>query len=169
MKNWQKNLLFVLFSFLFSAIGIVFAKLYIRKNGNPLKQSDVIIVANTDTLGSVQSSIDTTTNWQQPSNTTNPTPLPALEQNTSASIESAPTSSFEASQGQYLVIVGRFKQTNNANNALAQLKSLGYTNAFPFKKAGLINISAGHFSKSEAQSIIEKLSTNNINAVISHE
>jgi hypothetical protein len=64
MKNWLKNLLFVLFSFVFLGIGIFVAQLFINEKGNPLNDPNFLAHTPVDSTPVSNSLlVDSTQNW----------------------------------------------------------------------------------------------------------
>ena len=76
MKNWLKNLLFVLFSFVFLGVGMVVAEFFIREKGNPLKDPNFLADTPPDTTVIAKNIVpDSTEGWGTDSSITVAKPL----------------------------------------------------------------------------------------------
>ena len=64
MKNWLKNLLFVLFSFVFLGVGMLIANIFVHEKGNPLKDPNFLAEASIDSTTLTSSlPVDSTDGW----------------------------------------------------------------------------------------------------------
>jgi cell division septation protein DedD len=163
MKNWLKNLLFVLFSFIFLGLGILVAEIFIREKGNPLKDpnflastpdTDTLSVTNITTLDSTQGWVNDTIDLSEP-----------LPQNTES--KQVITNSIEKKD--YLVITGMYGQKANANREVQKLKDYGYSEAHSFRKSSMDAVSAGYFGKEEAENIASELKNKGFQAIVKHQ
>jgi cell division septation protein DedD len=158
MKNWLKNLLFVLFSFLFLGFGMLLAEIFIRKKGNPLKDPNFLVESTTDTAFVITDTLSTITDdWSKDTITSLQAPQQTPEKETLKS------------NNDYLVIVGIFGKKSNANREVQKLKDLGYKNAYSFPKSSLDVVSAGQFSQEEAQNIASSLKSKGYDTVVKHQ
>lgn len=162
MKNWLKNLLFVLFSFIFLGLGMLVAEVFIREKGNPLKDpnflaqtpTDTVSITNITTLDSTQGWVNDTIDLSEP--------IPQSTENKQLSNNSN-------DDKEYLVITGMFGQKGNANREIEKLKELGYSEAYSFRKSSMNAVSAGHFEKEEAQNVAKTLKNKGFQAIVKHE
>jgi ribosomal protein L7/L12 len=162
MKNWLKNLLFVLFSFIFLGLGMLVAEIFIRKNGNPLKDPNFLAEAPADTVNITNiTSIDSTQGWVNDTID--------LSSTTTQNSENKEVTKKIDTKKEYLVITGMFGQKANANREIQKLKGLGYDEAYSFLKSSMNAVSAGHFSKDEAQNIASELKKKGFQTIIKHE
>ena len=167
MKNWLKNLLFVLFSFVFLGVGMLVANIFIHQKGNPLKDPNFLAEAPVDTT-TINSSlpVDSTDGWlgdtvQVPEPIVKiPEPEIKLEP-IKESFTDIPKHS-----GDYDVIIGIFGEHSNANKQIKKLKSFGYENAYSYTKSSMDVVSAGQFDKNEAQKIASDLNDKGFDAII---
>ena len=167
MKNWLKNLLFVLFSFVFLGVGMLVANIFIHQKGNPLKDPNFLAEAPVDTT-TINSSlpVDSTDGWlgdtvQVPEPIVKiPEPEIKLEP-IKESFTDIPKHS-----GDYDVIIGIFGEHSNANKQIKKLKSFGYENAYSYAKSSMDVVSAGQFDKNEAQKIASDLNNKGFDAII---
>lgn len=173
MKNWFKNLLFVLFSFVFLGLGVLIAELLIREKGNPLKDPDFLTDNSVDTntldTTTILPSIDSTQYWKKSSTISLPPPTQKLQKTVSKKpkIERfIPKSNHKKA---YLVITGMFRQKANMNREIKKLKAMGYTNAYSFSRLSLNAVSAGHFEKAEAQKVVAALKRKGFQAIVKHQ
>ena len=163
MKNWLKNLLFVLFSFVFLGVGMVVAEFFIRKNGNPLKDPNFLADTPPDTTFIAKNIVpDSTEGWGTDSSVTTAKPL--LETKRESFEEEK-----KSQQGDYQVIIGIFGERSNANREVKKLKALGYNDAFSFSKLSMDVVCAGLFSKTEAERISSELKDKGFDAIIKHQ
>ncbi|PWK17440.1 sporulation related protein [Arcicella aurantiaca] len=162
MKNWLKNLLFVLFSFIFLGFGMLVAEIFIREKGNPLKDpnflaqtpSDTVTITNITTLDSTQGWINDTIDLSEPA-----------PQNT----ENKQVITKSSEQKDYLVITGMYGQKANANREVKKLKDFGYSEAHSFRKSSMDAVSAGYFGKEEAENIASELKNKGFQAIVKHQ
>jgi cell division septation protein DedD len=160
MKNWLKNLLFVIFSFVFVGVGMLIANIFIHEKGNPLKNPNFLAENPIDSI-TIQSSlpIDSTDGW-----------LGDTVQVPEPGIKKAPLKDFfndiPKKSGDYDVIIGIFGEHSNANKQIKKLKDFGYDNAYSFKKSSMNVVSAGRFDKNEAQKITSNLNDKGFDAIV---
>ena len=148
MKNWIKNLLFVLFSFVFLGIGIFVAQLFIHEKGNPLKDPNFLADATVDSTSAPNSlPIDSTEIW------TNDTVQLNKPVTKKKETEKEIFDTEIKSTGDYLIIIGIFGKRSNANREVKKLRAMGYTSAYLFSKLSMDMVSAGQFKKKEAEKI----------------
>jgi cell division septation protein DedD len=163
MKNWLKNLLFVLFSFVFLGVGMVVAEFFIREKGNPLKDPNFLVDNSTDTTAMItKSTVDSTDGWEADSTLTLAKPL--LESQKEDFVENKKTI-----RGDYQVIIGIFGERSNANREVKKLKAMGYNDAYSFSKLSMDVVSAGLFQKSEAEKIASELKDKGFDAIVKHQ
>lgn len=163
MKNWQKNLLFVLFSFIFMGVGIVVAEFFIREKGNPLKDPNFLVDTLTDTTISAKNIVpDSTEGWETDSIITITKPLTEVKRESSIK-ETKPQ------HVDYQVIIGIFSKRINANSEVQKLKALGYHDAFRFSKLSKDVVSAGLYEKSEAEKVASELKKKGFDVIIKHQ
>lgn len=160
MKNWLKNLLFVLFSFVFLGIGIFVAQLLINEKGNPLK--DPSFLAN--------SPIDSTTiSTSFPFDSTQILTNDTVQINEPFIKKEPKKEIFDReikSSGDYLVIIGIFGERANANIEVKKLKNIGYKSAYRFSKSSMDLVSAGQFGKQEAEKIALELKNKGYETIV---
>jgi cell division septation protein DedD len=160
MKNWFKNLLFVIFSFVFLGVGMLIANIFIHEKGNPLKDPNFLAENPIDST-TLQSSlpIDSTDGWL---GDTVQVPEPEIKK------DSLKDSSNDIPQksGDYDVVIGIFGEHSNANKQIKKLKDFGYDNAYSFKKSSMNVVSAGRFDKNEAQKIASNLNNKGFDAIV---
>jgi cell division septation protein DedD len=163
MKNWLKNLLFVLFSFVFLFVGMVVAEFFIREKGNPLKDPNFLADIPADTTVITRNIIpDSTEGWETDSVVVIEKPLP--EPKKEIIVENKKPQS-----GDYHVIIGIFGERSNANREVKKLKALGYSEAHTYSKSSMDVVSAGLFQKSEAESIASELKDKGFDAIVKHQ
>ncbi|MEA5459301.1 SPOR domain-containing protein [Arcicella sp. LKC2W] len=162
MKNWLKNLLFVLFSFIFLGLGMLVAEIFIREKGNPLKDPNFLAQTPVDTVTITNiTALDSTQGWVNDTiDLSAPTPQ---------STETKPVTTKSNKEKEYLVITGMFGQKANANREIKKLKDLGYADAYIFSKSSMNAVSAGHFEKEEAQNVAQTLKNKGFQAIVKHE
>jgi hypothetical protein len=163
MKNWLKNLLFVLFSFVFLGVGMVVAEFFIREKGNPLKDPNFLVDTPTDTTAVItKNTLDSTDGWEADSSLTLVKPL--LETKKESFVEKK-----IPQRGDYQVIIGIFGERSNANREVKKLKAMGYNDAFSFSKLSMDVVSAGLFQKSEAEKVASNLKEKGFDAIVKHQ
>ncbi len=151
MKNWLKNLLFVIFSFVFLGVGMVVAEIFIREKGNPLKDPNFLAEPPADTTSSFP--IDSTQGWMGDTVTIDDKYI-KKEQLTE---KAKPSNTKMTVTGDYDVVVGMYGEKANAERQIKKLKELGYQNAYSYLKASMSVVSAGQYNEDEAQKIKTKL------------
>ena len=163
MKNWLKNLLFVLFSFVFLGVGMVVAEFFIREKGNPLKDPNFFGDTPTDTMVITENIVpDSTERWQTDSVKIITKPL--LETKRENFVKQNKTQIAD-----YQVIIGIFSKLSNANREVKKLKSMGYDNASSFSKLSRHVVSAGLYQKSEAEKIAFELKNRGFDVIVKHQ
>lgn len=163
MKNWLKNLIFVLFSFVFLGVGMGVAELLIREKGNPIKDPNFLADIPHDTTVVAKNIVpDSTEGWETNSAVTIDKPL--FEVKRENFVEQK-----KPQKADYQVIIGIFGKPSNANREVKKLKSLGYHEAFSFSKLSMDVVSAGLFQKSEAERIASELKNKGFDAIIKHQ
>ncbi len=163
MKNWLKNLLFVLFSFVFLGVGIVVAEFFIREKGNPLKDPNFLVDYPADTTMITKNIVpDSTEGWETDS--VNIIAKPLLETTRENFVEKK-----KPQRGDYQVIIGIFGERSNANQEVKKLKAMGYNEAFSFSKLSMNVVSAGLYQKSEAEKIASELKNKGFDAIVKHQ
>lgn len=163
MKNWLKNLLFVLFSFVFSGVGMVVAEFFIREKGNPLKDPNFLLDTPTDTIVIVKNIVpDSTEAWETDSVKIITKPLLETKRENIVREKKIQT-------GDYQVIIGIFSELSNANREVKKLKSMGYDDASSFSKLSRHVVSAGLYQKSEAEKIASELKNRGFDVIIKHQ
>jgi cell division septation protein DedD len=167
MKNWLKNLLFVIFSFVFLGVGMLIANIFIHEKGNPLKDPNFLAEAPADTTTLNPSlPIDSTDGWlgdtvQVPEPIVK-IPKPEIKvEPIKESFTDTPKQS-----GDYDVIIGIFGEHSNANKQIKKLKNFGYENAYSYTKSSMDVVSAGQFDKNEAQKIALDLNNKGFDAIV---
>ncbi len=174
MKNWLKNLLFVIFSFVFLGVGMLVANIFIHEKGNPLKDPNFLADTPVDSTTLITSlPVDSTDGWmgdtvQVPESVVKvpsptvivPEPNVKIEHKKESFIENPKHS------GDYDVVIGIFGERSNANKQISKLKSFGYENAYSYTKSSMDVVSAGQFDKSEAQKIASDLNDKGFDAII---
>ncbi len=169
MKNWLKNLLFVIFSFVFLGVGMLVANIFIHQKGNPLKDPNFLadIPADSSTITS-SLPVDSTDGWlgdtvQVPEPIVkNPEPIVEIESKKESLITNSQHS------GNYDVVIGIFGNHSNANKQIKKLKDFGYDNAYSYTKSSMDVVSAGKFDKNEAQKIATDLNDKGFDAIVKH-
>lgn len=160
MENWLKNLLFVLFSFVFLGVGILVANIFIKEKGNPLKDPNFLAETPVDSTTLVASlPVDSTDGWLGDTVQV-PEPIAKIEPE---------KESFVAEQkhsGDYDVVIGIFRERSNANKQVKKLKKFGYDDAYTYSKLSMNVVSAGQFAKNEAQKIASDLNSKGFDAVV---
>ena len=147
MKNWLKNLLFVLFSFVFLGVGVFVAQLFIHEKGNPLKDPNFLADSSVDSIEVTASlPVDSTDGWLGDT-------VQVSEPDTEIEIKKDLLTKEPKSSGDYEVIIGIFGEKSNADKQVQKLKELGYNNAHHFSKSSMYVVSAGQFMKAEAEKI----------------
>lgn len=164
MKNWLKNLLFVLFSFIFLGVGIFVAQFFIYKNGNPLKDPNFFARSPLDSTTMLSNSlpVDSTQSW---TNDTLEVKEPIIKKETQKETFDEKIKS----SGNYLVITGRFGKRLNANREVEKLKAMGYKNAYIFSESLIDVVSAGQFGKNEAKKIALELKNKGYDTIVKHK
>ncbi len=167
MKNWLKNLLFVLFSFVFLGVGILVANIFIKEKGNPLKDPNFLAGIPVDsTMLTASLPIDSTDGWL---GDTVQVPEPVVKVPEPIAKIEPEKKSFVAEQkhsGDYDVVIGIFGERSNANKQVKKLKEIGYDNAYSYSKLSMNVVSAGQFTKKEAQKIASDLNSKGFDAVL---
>jgi cell division septation protein DedD len=167
MKNWLKNLLFVIFSFVFLGVGMLVANLFIHEKGNPLKDPNFLAEVSADSTDKTSSlPVDSTDGWlgdtvQVPEPMVK-TPVPETKV---APIKDSFTDTPKHS-GDYDVVIGIFGEHSNANKQIKRLKDFGYNNAYSYTKSSMDVVSAGQFDKNEAQKIASDLNDKGFDAIV---
>lgn len=160
MKNWLKNLLFVIFSFVFLGIGILVANIFIYEKGNPLKDPNFLVDNSIDSTTSTSLlSIDSTNDYRKnivPESVAKKQPIEESSINSSKQLRD------------YDVVVGIFGELPNASRQLKKLKNLGFDKAYSYSKSSLTVISAGQFTRTEAQRIALDLHNQGFDAMVKH-
>lgn len=147
MKNWLKNLLFVLFSFVFLGVGILVAQLFINEKGNPLKDPNFLADALVDSSPVSNSlSVDSTRGWINDT-------VQMKEITIEKEIKKEVGDKEIKSLGDYLVIIGVFRKESNAIREVKKLRTMGYTSAYLFSKSSMYEVSVGQFGKKKAKKI----------------
>lgn len=160
MKNWLKNLLFVIFSFVFLGVGILVANIFIHEKGNPLKDPNFLIDNAVDSTTLTTSlPIDSTAGWL--GDTIQVPELVAKKQPIKEAVSESPKQ-----VGDYEVVIGIFGEHSNANKQLKKLKDLGFDNAYSYSKSTMNVVSAGQFAKIEAQKIASDLQNRGFDAIV---
>jgi hypothetical protein len=160
MKNWLKNLLFVIFSFVFLGVGMLVANIFIREKGNPLKDPNFLADPPADTTSSFP--IDSTQGWMGDT-------VRVDEKYIKKEVftEQAKSSNAKMSaSGDYDVIIGIFGEKVNAERQINKLKELGYEKAYSFAKASMNVVSAGKYSENEAKEIKSKLENQGFDTIL---
>ena len=167
MKNWLKNLLFVLFSFVFLGVGILVANIFIKEKGNPLKDPNFLAETPVDsTMLTSSLPVDSTDGWlgdtvQVPEPVVKtPEPIAKVEPEKESFITEPKQS------GDYDVVIGIFGERSNVNKQVKKLKEIGYDNAYSYSKLSMNVVSAGQFTKKEAQKIASNLNSKGFDAVV---
>ena len=170
MKNWLKNLLFVLFSFVFLGVGILIANIFIKQKGNPLKDPNFLADVPVDsTLMKSSLTVDSTDGWI---GDTVQVPEPVVKIPSTnvkvpeTSIKIKPSIEEPKESGDYDVVIGIFGERSNANKQVKKLKKLGYYNAYSYSKLSKDVVSAGQFDKDEAQKIASDLKDKGFDAIV---
>jgi cell division septation protein DedD len=162
MKNWLKNLLFVIFSFAFLGVGMLIANIFIREKGNPLKDPNFLADTPVDTTTiSPSLPIDSTQGWMGDTVEVKDEYVKKVPKK-EAFIDTPKPS------GDYDVVIGIFGERSNANRQVKKLKELGYSSAYSFSKLSMDVVSAGQFEKEEAQKIAEDLKDKGFEAIAKH-
>ena len=167
MKNWLKNLLFVIFSFVFLGFGMVVANIFIQQKGNPLKDPNFLADTPTDSTALISSlPVDSTDGWlgdtvQVPEPVAK---IPKPEIKTEPVKESFTNT--PKRPGDYDVVIGIFGERSNANRQVKKLKEFGYNDAYSYSKLSMDVVSAGQFDKNEAQKIASDLSGKGFDAIV---
>ncbi len=163
MKNWLKNLLFVLFSFVFLGVGMVVAEFFIREKGNPLKDPNFLADVPTDTTATIiKSTADSTDGWEVDSSNLPARPL--LETKKENFIQNK-----NHQRGDYQVIIGIFGERSNANREVKKLIAMGYNDAYSFSRLRMNVVSAGSFQKSEAEKVASELKNKGFDVIVKHQ
>ena len=174
MKNWLKNLLFVLFSFVFLGVGMLIANVFIHEKGNPLKDPNFLAETPIDSTTLIASlPVDSTDGWL---GDTVQVPEPIAKIPESAVVVPTPTATIESKKepfvsekkrsGDYDIVIGIFGERSNANKQVKKLKDFGYSDAYSYSKLSMDVVSAGQFDKSEAQKIASDLNSKGFDAVV---
>jgi cell division septation protein DedD len=160
MKNWLKNLLFVIFSFVFLGVGMLIANIFIHEKGNPLKDPNFLAETPVDSTTITASlPIDSTDGWLGDTVQV-PEPVVKKQPIKESFIDTPPHS------GDYDVVIGIFGEHSNANKQLKKLKDFGYENAYSFSKSSMDVVSAGQFDKDEAQKVASDLNDKGFDAIV---
>ena len=163
MKNWLKNLLFVLFSFIFLGVGMVVAEFFIREKGNPLKDPNFLAETMPDTTVVAKNIVsDSTDGWQTDSVIT--IAKPSLETKKESIVAER-----KLQMGDYQVIIGIFSERSNAKREVEKLKTLGYHDAFSISKLSKSVVSAGLYQKSKAEMVASELKNKGFDAGVDFE
>ena len=167
MKNWLKNLLFVIFSFVFLGVGMLVANIFIEEKGNPLKDPNFLAETPADSITLIASlPIDSTDGWMGDTVQV-PEPMvktPEAETKTEPIKESFTNSPRRS--GDYDVVIGIFGEQSNANRQVKKLKEFGYNDAYSYLKSSMNVVSAGKFDKNEAKKIASDLNDKGFDAII---
>jgi cell division septation protein DedD len=162
MKNWLKNLLFVIFSFAFLGVGMLIANIFIHEKGNPLKDPNFLADTPPDTTSiSASLPIDSTQGWMGDT-------VEVKDEYVKKEPQKEAFIDTPKSSGDYDVVIGIFGERSNANRQVKKLKELGYNNAYSFSKLSMDVVSAGQFEKEEAQKIAEDLKDKGFEAIAKH-
>ena len=163
MRNWLKNLLFVLFSFAFLGVGMVVAEFFIREKGNPLKDPNFLMDIPTDTTAIAQNIVpDSTEGWDTDSVITIAKPI--VETEKESFVEDK-----KSQNADYQVIIGIFGERSNANREVKKLKAMGYQEAYSYSKLSMDVVSAGLYDKSKAEMIAAELKDKGFDAIVKHQ
>ena len=163
MKNWLKNLLFVLFSFVFLGVGIFVAQLFIHEKGNPLKDPNFLADSSVDSSKVAASlPVDSTDGWLGDTVQVSE-PDPETETKKDLLIKEPKSS------GDYEVIIGIFGEKSNADKQVKKLKELGYNRAYYFSKSSMYVVSAGQFMKTDAEKIALNLKNKAYEVIVKHK
>lgn len=169
MKNWLKNLLFVIFSFVFLGVGILVANIFIREKGNPLKDPNFLADSPVDTTTlTTFLPVDSTDGWL---GDTGQIPKPDVKVSEPIAKIKAKKESVVAEQKHsedYDVVIGIFGRRSNANRQVKRLKNIGFDDAYSYSKLSMNVVSAGQFDKNEAQKIASNLNNKGFNAIVKH-
>jgi cell division septation protein DedD len=167
MKNWLKNLLFVIFSFVFLGVGMLIANIFIHEKGNPLKDPNFLAEVPVDSTTITSSlPLDSTDGWL---GDTVQVPEPVVKIPKSEIKAEPIKESFTDTpkrSGDYDVVIGIFGEHSNANKQIKKLKSIGYENAYSYAKSSMDVVSAGQFDKNEAQKIASDLNDKGFDAIV---
>lgn len=167
MKNWLKNLLFVIFSFVFLGVGMLIADIFIDKKGNPLKDPNFLADAPTDSTNLPNPlTIDSTNVWTGDTvevlHSTADVPQSEIKTKTfGGSSHDTPQNS-----GEYDVVIGIFGEHSNANRQVEKLKEFGYSAAYSYLKLSMNAVSAGRFSRSEAKKVASDLNNKGFDTIV---
>ena len=163
MKNWLKNFLFVLFSFVFLGVGMVVAEFLIREKGNPLKDPNFLADTLPDTKVIAKNIVpDSTEGWEIDSVITIAKPLAETKKEKFSEEK-------KIQKSDYQVITGIYGERSNANREVKKLKTLGYNDAFIFSKLSKDVVSAGLYQKSEAETVASELKNKGFHAIVKHQ
>ncbi len=170
MKNWLKNLLFVLFSFVFLGVGILIANIFIKEKGNPLKDPNFLADTPADsTMIKSSLTVDSTDGWLGDTVQV-PEPVVRIPSSTvkvpETSGEIKPIIEEPKKSGDYDVVIGIFGEHSNANKQVKKLKNFGYYHAYSYSKLSMDVVSAGQFDKNEAQKIASDLKDKGFDAIV---
>ena len=167
MKNWLKNLLFVLFSFVFLGVGMLIANVLIHQKGNPLKDPNFLSDISVDSASTMDSSsANSTGDWLKD---TVQVSRPIIKAPKIESKETLPKGSILKDSPKienYDVIVGMFGNRSNANKQIRKLKDLGFDYAYIYPKASMNVVSAGKFGKGEAEKIASNLNIKGFDTIV---
>jgi cell division septation protein DedD len=162
VKNWLKNLLFVVFSFAFLGVGMLIANIFIHEKGNPLKDPNFLADTPPDTTSvSASLPIDSTQGWMGDT-------VEVKDEYVKKESKKEVLVDTPKSPGGYDVVIGIFGERSNANRQVKKLKELGYNNAYSFSKLSMDVVSAGQFEKEEAQKVAEVLKNKGFEAIAKH-
>lgn len=167
MKNWLKNLLFVLFSFVFLGVGILVANIFVKQKGNPLKDPTFLAETPSDSATLTTSlSTDSTDGWL---GDTVQVPKPQIKVPDPITEIKSEKKSFIVQpkhSGDYDVVIGIFGERSNADRQIKKLRDIGYNDAYSYSKLSMNVVSAGQFNKDEAQKIELILNNKGFSAIV---
>ena len=158
MKNWLKNLLFVIFSFAFLGAGMVVAEVFIREKGNPLKDPNFLAEPPPDTTSSFP--VDSTQGWMGDTVKIDDKYIKKDELKEQANSSNTKMNT----TGEYDVVIGIYGERANADRQIKKLRELGYSSAYSYSKASMNVVSAGQYSEEEAKQIKSKLENQDFEA-----
>ena len=167
MKNWLKNLLFVIFSFVFLGVGMLVANIFIKEKGNPLKDPNFLAESPIDSTTLTASlPIDSTDGWMGDTvQVSEPVAKIPEAENKKEPVDESFTETPKRS-GNYDVVIGIFGEQSNANKQVKKLKEIGYNNAYSYSKSSMDVVSAGKFDKNEAQKTASDLNNKGFDAIV---
>jgi SPOR domain len=160
MKNWLKNLLFVVFSFAFLGVGMLVAEIFIRQKGNPLKDPNFLADAPIDSIRINPSlPFDSTQGWMGDTVEVKEEYVEKETKNNSFAESTKPS-------GDYDVVIGIFGEQPNADRQVKKLRDLGYQSAYSYSNSSMDVVCAGQFTKNEAQKIADELNNKGFEAIV---